>query len=82
MNIQYDAKRPLKLFEEDLEFYAHQLYALVKLYREHIYIKSDKQLNALNELEYYANQMVNKNYDALITNAHEIITKDQSEVPF
>ena len=76
MDIQIEPKRIFPIYEEDLEFYAHQLQMLVYLYRKHIYIKDDKQLRALNELEYYATQLVNKNYGALIMNANEIISKD------
>ena len=77
MDIHYTPKKIFPIYEEDLEFYAHQLMCLVHYYRKHIYIKNEKQLKAINELEYYATQLVNKNYSALIMNADEIITKEE-----
>lgn len=84
MDVHYTPKRIFRLYEDDLKFYSKQLYELVNLYRKHIYIRTDKQLQALNELEYYANQLINKNYNAVITNADEIISKDDpsNDVPF
>ena len=76
MDIQIEPKRIFPIYEEDLEFYAHQLQMLVYLYRKHKYIKDDKQLRAINELEYYAKKKKKKNYGALIMNANEIISKD------
>lgn len=78
MNIQYNpnaAKRPI-IYADEIEFYAKQLSAFVKLYRDTIYIATDAQAEALNELEYYAMQLSSKNYDAVILNAHEIISKN------
>ena len=84
MDIQYNAKSCKKpiIYAEDLEYYAKQLMTLVTIYRNSIYIKSDAQANALNELEYYAQQLISKNYDMVISNANEIISyQDPLTVP-
>jgi len=78
-----DANNPLmKLYQEDIDFYAKQLTALVTAYRKHIYLKTDEDVAILNELEYYAKQLSNHQYQSVITNADEIITTEKIEVPF
>lgn len=79
MDIQYSSQKIFPLYEEDIEYYAHQLQMLVYFYRKHIYIKNEKQLKAIEELEYYATQLVNKNYAAVITNANEIISRESPD---
>lgn len=72
-----------KLYTEDIEFYAKQLHELVTLYRRHIFVEDEKTERALSELEYYANLFTNKDYNALITNASELIVEDEkSPFPF
>lgn len=76
MDIYYNAKsdkRPI-IYKEELEYYAQQLKALVTAYRNHIYVRTDEQDDALRELEYYAEQLMSENYDAVIMNSKEIIS--------
>lgn len=84
MDIQYNPKANKKpiIYADDLEYYAKQLMEFVTLYRNNIYVRTDEQANALNELEYYALQLVSKNYDMVISNASEIISyQDPLSVP-
>ena len=71
----------MKLYVSDIDFYARQLLELVTVYRKHIYLQEDRDVKILNELEYYARQLMNRQYDSLITNANEIISY-QDELPF
>ena len=65
------------LYIEDLDYYAMQLVAFVNNYRDMIYIRSDADVHRLNELEYYAQILYNRQYEALISNAHEIVRDDK-----
>lgn len=85
MNIQYKPNAHInKIYTSELDYYAMQLEALVKVYRANIYVKTDEQDRALTELEYYAQQIKSRNYSAVIMNADEIISYDDkcNEVPF
>ena len=86
MDIRYNSNvnQFMKIYTEDLEYYGLQLNALIQTYRQHIYIRSDEQLKALNELEYYAQMILSKNYDAIITNSREVIVQGAQldDVPF
>lgn len=90
MDIQFNSntnKHP-KVYDEDIQYYGRQLLAMVTAYRQHIYIKTDEQLKALNELEYYAQMILSRNYDMIMTNSSEVITqpdpnyKPDDEYPF
>ena len=86
MDIYHDTKAKnhvvMKLYVDDIDFYARQLFELVTVYRKHIYLETDKEVDVLNQLEYYARLLMNRQYDSLIMNANEIITNDTNEVPF
>lgn len=77
-----DKEHLMKIQVSDIDFYAKQLFELVTLYRKHIYVQSDKQEQALNELEYYARLLIQREYNSLISNAHELITTEDYDVPF
>lgn len=80
---EYQKIQSKQIYEDDLQFYGSQLLALVQTYRKHIYIPDDEIEKILNELEYYAMQIVNKQYQNIITNAHELITTDpDAGIPF
>ena len=53
MDIQYNPKANKKpiIYADDLEYYAKQLMEFVTLYRNNIYVRTDEQAHALNELE-------------------------------
>lgn len=90
MNIQFnpETKNHPKIYDEDIQFYGRQLLELVTAYRKHIYVKTEEQLKALNELEYYAQMILSRNYDMIMTNSNEVITqpdpnyKSEDEYPF
>lgn len=68
------AKTEVKpIYLDDLHYYARQLLAFVTTYRDHIFLKTDEDVARLNELESYAVQLLNSQYDNLIMNAKEII---------
>ena len=72
-----DEKPTAPLYIEDLDFYAMQLVAFVNAYRDMIYLKTDADVQRLNELEYYAQLLYNRQYSALISNAHEIVKTEK-----
>lgn len=85
MDIFYNKKANnpvMKVYQDDIDFYAKQLLTLVHLYRKHIYLKTDRDVAILNELEYYGKQLANHAYQTIITNAEEIISTEEFEVPF
>lgn len=66
-------KRVDPIYLDDIITYGKQLLAFVITYRDHVYIKTDEDVKRLNELEAYAIQLVNHQYDRLISNASELI---------
>lgn len=83
MEVMYNVKHNKgipKIYTEDLDFLAMQLRALVDIYRDNIYVTSDKQATALNELDKYATMLQNHMYGQLIMHADEIITSEPAEV--
>lgn len=79
MEIMYDKQKKThipKIHIDDLDYLATQLDALVTIYRDNIYITSDRQVAALNELEQIAELLKMRMYHALIKHADEIITAE------
>lgn len=87
MNIQSNknADKPPVIYIEEIQYYAKQLAALVKSYKDNILIRTDEQVKVLEELQYYADQLLSGNYDAVISNSRELIVynePNQSKVPW
>lgn len=74
-----DYQRQAKLYIEDLDDYGENLMTLIQMYRRHIFVSDLDTEKILQELEYYATQIINRNYDALIMHADELIMHDPSE---
>lgn len=83
MEVMYNKKEVKgipKVYMEDLDFLGMQLRALVDVYRENIYVTSDRQAAALDELSKYADMIINHMYGQLIMHADEIISTDKDEI--
>ena len=76
MDIHYNPKAEKKpvIYSDEIEYYAKQLYSLMQAYRRLIYVKDEDQEKVIQELEYYAAQLISKNYDQVITNSKELIS--------
>ena len=70
-----------KVYVDDIDYLAKQLFAFITIYRQHFYLKSDEDVEILNRLEYYARLLYYHQFDALIQNANEIIDYNDS-LPF
>ena len=73
---EIEYRQHVTIYEEDLKEYGDGLMKLVKMYRKHIFVNDSDTEKILQQLEYYATQFKNRQYQNLIMNAHEIIKPD------
>ena len=78
--IAYQSKS--KIYVEDLDEYGHGLWNLIQMYRKHIFVNDDETEKILQELEYYAIQLINRQYQNLIMHSEEIVVKDPNTQQF
>lgn len=77
--IAYQSK--VRIYIEDLDEYGKGLWNLIQMYRKHIFVNDPDTEKTLQELEYYAVQLINRQYQNLIMHADEIVMRDPNPIP-
>lgn len=71
-----------KIYEKDIQYYAHSLKDFVKVYRDHIYIDNDKDFHYLEILDNFADLLLQKRYSELFDDDVEIIYEDAEIIDY